>query len=162
MFVAAESRSPPPPELVPGEALLWKMADVKGMITRHLVTGYLVTSYRCFVWDVGKNEVTVNVPINLAEVTVEGKRQGKRTLRGGSFIVPRTPNFVTPEMGETVEIGDLFFRVEGEPVMVFRDVAEPLKVKGLIDAVGAQVRVPGDLGVDVLWRSTGALTSSRT
>jgi hypothetical protein len=153
MSEATESRSRPPPELVPGEALLWKMADVKGLITRRLVTGYLVTTYRCFIWNVGKNEVTANIPMSLTDVTVEGKRQGKRTLRGGSFIVPRTPNYVTSTMGETVEIGDLFFRVEGELVMVFRDVAEPVKVKGVIDAVRAQVRVPGGLGVDILWRS---------
>ena len=78
MSEAAEASSPPPPGLVPGEIPLWKMADVKGLIIRHLVTGYLVTSYRCFIWDVEKDAVTVNVPITLAEVTVERKWQGKR------------------------------------------------------------------------------------
>jgi hypothetical protein len=142
----------PPPELVQGEALLWKMADVKGLVTRRLVTGYLVTSYRCFIWDVKMNVVTVNVPIGLADVTVEGKRQGKRALRGGSFVVPKTADYFQPTMGEPVEVGDLFFRVEGEPVMVFRAVSEPDKVKSLIDALRARVRVPAGLGVDHLWK----------
>jgi hypothetical protein len=155
MFEAAGARSPPPPELVQGEVLFWKMANVKGLIMRHLVTGYLVTSYRCFIWDVEKNAVRVNIPISLTDVTVEGKRHGKRARRGGSFIVPKTADYVPPTMGEPVEIGDLFFRIEGEPVMVFRGVAEPVKVKALIDALRAQVRVPRGLGVDALWRSSG-------
>ncbi len=162
MSEAAEARSPPPPALVQGEALLWKMADVKGLIMRHLVTGYLVTSYRCFIWDVERNAVRVNVPITLTDVTVEGKRQGKRARRGGSFIVPRIPNLVPPAMGEPVEIGDLSFRIEGERVMVFRGVAEPVKVKALIDALRAHVRVPRGLGVDVLWRSSGEPAGYRT
>ncbi len=162
MFEAAEARSPPHPELVQGEVLFWKMADVKGLIMRHLVTGYLVTSYRCFIWDVEKNAVRVNVPISLTDVTVEGKRQGKRARRGGSFIVPKTADYVPPTMGEPVEIGDLFFRIGGEPVMVFRGVAEPVKVKALIDALRAQVRVPRGLGVDALWRSSGEPAGHRT
>ena len=162
MSEAAEAGRAPPPELVQGEALLWKMADVKGLITRRLVTGYLVTSYRCFIWDVKMNTVTVNVPIGLADVTVEGKRQGKRALRGGSFIVPKTADYYQPTMGELVEIGDLLFRVEGEPVMVFRGVSEPARVKSLIDTLRAQVRVPRGLGVDYLWRSPDEEAGHRT
>ena len=149
----------PPPELVRGEAPYWKMADVKGRIVRHLVTGYLVTNYRCFIWDVERNLVTVNVPIGLADVTVEGKRPGKRSRRGGNFIVPRTVNYAQPTMGEPVEIGDLYFRVKGEPVMVFRDVAQPLNVKALIDALrahaNAHMKAPRGLGVDALWSDSG-------
>jgi hypothetical protein len=37
--------------------------------------------------------------------------------------------------------------------MVFREVAEPRKVKALIDALRAQARVPIGLGVDALWKS---------
>jgi hypothetical protein len=155
MSEAAQAGESPPPELVQGEWVFWKMADMKGLIMRHMVTGYLVTSYRCFIWDVEKNAVRVNVPISLTDVTVEGKRQGKRAKRGGCFIVPKTADYVPPTMGEPVEIGDLFFRVKGEPVMVFLGVAEPLKVKALIDALRAQVRVPRGLGVDALWRSAG-------
>ncbi|MDA4113156.1 MAG: hypothetical protein OK474_03830 [Thaumarchaeota archaeon] len=151
MSEGAEAGRPPPPDLVEGEVPLWKMADVRGLFVRHLITGYLVTSYRCFIWDVEKNAVTVSVPINLADVTVEGKRQGKRQRRGGSFIVPRTADFVPPAMGEPVEIGDLFFRMEGRPVMVLRAVAEPVRVKSLIDALRSQVRVPPGLGVDSFW-----------
>jgi hypothetical protein len=161
MSEAAKTRSPPPPELVQGEALLWKMADVKGLITRRLVTGYLVSSYRCFIWDVQRNAVMVNVPIGLADVTVEGKRQGKRAMRGGSFIVPKTADYFQPTMGEPVEIGDLFFRIEGELVMVFRGVSEPVKVKSLIDALRAQVRVPPGLGADYLWKSSSELVPRR-
>jgi hypothetical protein len=153
MSVAAEAKEPPPPELVQGEVLFWKMADMNGLIMRHLVTGYLVTSFRCFIWDVERNAVKVNVPISLTDVTAEGKRPGKRARRGGNFIVPKTADYVPPTMGEPVEIGDLFFRIEDEPVMVFREVAEPLEVKALIDALRAQVRVPRGLGVDVLWKS---------
>jgi len=42
---ALGAKEPPPPELVRGEAPYWKMADVKGLVVRHLVTGYLVTNY---------------------------------------------------------------------------------------------------------------------
>ena len=156
-----EAGSPPPPELVEGEAPLWKMADVKGLFVRHLITGYLVTSYRCFIWDVGRNAVTVSVPIGLADVTVEGTRQGKRTIRGGSFIVPRTADYVAPTMGVLVEMGDLFFRVGEKPVMVFRAVAEPVRLKALIDALRAQVRVPAGLGVDHLWSGPGVSAGRR-
>jgi hypothetical protein len=162
MSEAAETRRPPPPDLVEGEAPLWKMADVKGLFVRHLITGYLVTSYRCFIWNVEKNAVTVNVPIPLADVTIEGARHGKRTRRGGSFIVPRTADYVPPAMGEPVEIGDLFFRAEGKPVMIFRSVAEPAKLKALIDFLRAQVTVPPGLGVDLLWSSPGESTGRRT
>jgi hypothetical protein len=158
----ASEEGRPPPELVQGEALLWKMADVKGLVTRRLVTGYLVTSYRCFIWDVKTNVVTVSVPMGLAEVTVEGKRQGKRALRGGSFVVPKTADYFQPTMGEPVEMGDLFFRIQGETVMVFRAVSEPTKVKSLIDALRAQVRVPLGLGVDYLWRGPGEEVGQRT
>lgn len=145
----------PPPDLVPGEVPLWKMGDVKGLVFRRLVTGYLVTSYRCFVWDVNRNVVTISVPVALADVTVQSSRPGKRKLKGGSFIVPKTADYVPPPMGEPVEIGDLLFRVSGEPVMVFRDVSEPTKVKALVDTVRARVRIPPGLGVDVLWRNPG-------
>jgi hypothetical protein len=155
MFEAAEAKEPPPPELVQGEMLFWKMADVKGLITRRLVTGYLVTSYRCFIWDVERNTVTMNVPISLADVTVQGKKRGKRAMRGGSFIVPKTADYFQPTMGEPVEIGDLFFRVEDKPIMVFREVTEPLKVKELIDNLRTHVSIPPGLGVDVLWKSPG-------
>jgi hypothetical protein len=147
------SSEPPPADLVPGEAPLWKKGDVKGFLVHQLVTGYLVTSYRCFIWDVRSNTVSVSVPVRLADVTVEGSRQGKRTLKGGSFIVPRIPDYVPPPMGEHVEVGDLVFRADGEVVMVFRDVAEPAKVKGLIDAVKQRVKVPAGLGVDFVWKS---------
>jgi hypothetical protein len=154
MFEAAEAKVPPPPELVPGEVLLWKMADVKGLITRHLVTGYLVTSYRCFIWDVAKNIVTVNVPIGLTDVMVDAKQMGKRAMRGGTFIVPKTADYVPPTMGEPVEVGNLVFRIESETAMVFRGVSEPVRLKSLIDALRTNVRVPSGLGVDVLWKSS--------
>jgi hypothetical protein len=166
MSEAAEAKEPPPPELVRDEMPFWKMADVKGLIVRHLVTGYLVTNYRCFIWDVESNAVEVNVPISLADVTVEGKRRGKRSKRGGSFIVPQTADYVPPPMGEPVEIGDLLFLVKGEPVMVFREVAEPLKVKALIDALRAHARAHArgleGLGVDTLWKGSGELGGRRT
>jgi hypothetical protein len=161
--VSGAKEPPPPPDLVRGEAPYWKMADVRGLVVRHLVTGYLVTNYRCFIWDVESNVVTVNVPIGLADVTVEGKRPGKRSRRGGNFIVPHTVNYPQPTIGEPVEIGDLVFRVKGEPVMVFRDVAEPLNVKGLIDALRAHAKAhtmaPRGMGVDALWRSPGEATA---
>src|SRR5579863_108760 len=105
------AENPPPPDLVRGEAPYWKMADVKGLVVRHLVTGYLVTNYRSFIWDVESNVVRVSVPIGLAEVTVERRRPGKRSRRGGNFIVPQTVNYAQPTMGEPVEIGDLLFLV---------------------------------------------------
>jgi len=155
----AEAGVPPPAELVKGEAPFWKMADVKGRIVRHLVTGYLVTNYRCFVWDVETNAVTTSVPIGLADVTVEGRRPGKRARRGGTFIVPRTADYLPPTMGEPVEVGDLVFSVRGERVMAFREVAEPLKVKALIEALRAYLKShaapPRGLGVDALWRGSG-------
>ena len=163
---ASGSKEPPPPELVRGEAPYWKMADVKGLIVRHLVTGYLVTNYRCFIWDVDSNVVRASVPIDMADVTVEGSRPGKRSRRGGNFIVPQTVNYARPTMGEPVEIGDLFFRVKGEPVMVFRDVAEPLNVKALIDALKAHAKAhmsaPRGLGVDALWKDSGEAAGNRT
>lgn len=152
---SAAGAKQPLPELVRGEAPFWKMADVKGFVVKRLVTGYLVTNYRCFIWDVESNVVKVNVPIELAEVTVEARRRGKRERRGGSFFVPQTADYVPPTMGEPVEIGDLFFRIKGETVMVFQDVAEPLKVKSLIDALRAHakahMRAPKGTGVDALW-----------
>lgn len=160
------AENPPPPELVRGEAPYWKMADVKGLIVRRLVTGYLVTNYRCFIWDVDSNVVRASVPIDLADVAVEGRRPGKRSRRGGNFIVPQTVNYDRPTMGEPVEIGDLHFRVKGDPVMVFRDVAEPLKVKSLIDALRAHskahMRAPRGLGVDALWIDKEEVAGSRT
>ncbi len=166
MSVAAEAKEPPPPDLVRGEMPFWKMADVKGLIVRRLVTGYLVTNYRCFIWDVERNAVRVNVPIDLADVTVEERRPGKRARRGGSFIVPQTADYPPPAMGEAVEIGDLFFRIKGEPVMVFHEVAEPLKVKALIDALKAHIRAharpPRGLGVDALWRGSGEPSADRS
>jgi hypothetical protein len=159
MSEEAEAKEPPAPELVKGEYLFWKKADMEGLVLRHMVTGYLVTNYRCFIWDVEKNAVTVNVPISLADVTVEGKRQGKRARQGGTFIVPQTINYAQPTMGESVEIGALVFRVKGEPVMVFHGVAEPAKVKMLIDALRVQLRAhqraPRESGVESLWRGSG-------
>jgi hypothetical protein len=156
----------PPADLVRGEAPYWKMADLKGLIVRHLVTGYLITNYRCFIWDVERNVVTANVPIGLAEVTVEGRRKGKRSKRGGNFFVPQTVNYYQPTMGEPVEIGDLYFLVKGAPVMVFKDVAEPLNVKALIDALKdhakAHMRAPRGLGVDSLWSEKGRAMGERT
>jgi hypothetical protein len=156
---APEPEQPPPAELVRGEAPYWKMADVQGRFVRRLVTGYLVTNYRCFIWDVETNTVTANVPIELADVTAEGVRHGKRARRGGNFIVPKTADYVPPTMGEPVEVGDLLFRIDGEPVMVFREVSEPLKVKALIDALRAHLkahaRPPRGLGVDAVWRGSG-------
>jgi hypothetical protein len=160
------AKEPPPPELVRGEAPYWKMADVKGLVVRHLVTGYLVTNYRCFIWDVESNVVRVSVPIGLADVTVEGRRPGKRSRRGGNFIVPQTVNYAQPTMGEAVEIGDLLFIVKGEPVMVFKDVADPLNVKALIDALKAHskahMRAPRGLGVDALWSDPGEAAGNRS
>ena len=161
----AEAKELPPPDLVRGEMPFWKMADVKGLVVRRLVTGYMVTNYRCFVWDVETNAVTFNVPIGLTDVTVDGKRLGKRTKRGGSFIVPQTADYVPPPMGEPIEVGDLFFRIKGETVMVFRDVAEPLKVKALIDALRAHershARPSRGLGVDALWKGSGGVDRHR-
>ena len=148
--------------MVQGEILFWKMADVKGLITRHLVTGYLVTNFRCFIWDVEKNIVEVSVPISLAETEIEGKKIGKRAMRGGSFIVPRTADYIPPPMGEVVEMGDLYFRVGGESVMVFREVVEPEKLKTLIEALRVHVRVPEGLGVDALWRGSIDLSRRRS
>jgi len=167
MSGASGAKEPtPPPELVRGEAPYWKMADVKGLVVRHLVTGYLVTNYRCFIWDVDSNVVRASVPIDLADVTVEGRRPGKRSKRGGNFIVPQTVNYAQPTMGEPVEIGDLLFLVKGEPVMVFRDVAEPLNVKALIDALRAHakahMRAPRGLGVDALWIDHDEATGNRS
>lgn len=162
----AAKQPPPPPDLVRGEAPYWKMADLKGLVLRHLVTGYLVTNFRCFIWDVERNVVTANVPIELADVAVEGRRKGRRSKRGGSFIVPQTVNYAQPTMGEPVEIGDLFFLVKGEPVMVFRDVSDPLNVKALIDALKAHarshMRAPRGLGVDALWSEGGPAAGERT
>jgi hypothetical protein len=68
-------------------------------------------------------------------------------------------------MGEPVEVGDLLFRVEGEAVMSFREVAEPLRVKALIDYlrehVNAGARPPRGLGVDTLWRGSGGPVGRR-
>lgn len=155
------STEPPPPDLVPGEAPLWKMGDVKGFLVHQLVTGYLVTSYRCFIWDVRSNTVRVSVPVTLANLSVDGIRRGKRALRGGNFILPRTPDYIPPPMGEPVEVGNLVFTVEGETVMVFRDVSEPTKVKALIDALKQKVRIPDGLGVDFVWRSPSGVADPR-
>jgi hypothetical protein len=91
MSEAAEAKEPPPPELVRDEMPFWKMADVKGLIVRHLVTGYLVTNYRCFIWDVESNVVEVNVPVSLADVTVEGKRGGRGRSEEAASSCPRRP-----------------------------------------------------------------------
>lgn len=148
-------RKRPPPDLVRGEYPFWKMAEVRGRLVRHLVTGYLITNYRCFVWDVETDMVTASVPIEKGELSVEGLSRGKRTRRGGSFLVPQTADYVPPTMGEPVETGDLAFRVEGKTVMVFRGVSEPLKVKALVEALRAHAKAhmkpPRGLGVDSLW-----------
>ena len=110
--------------------------------------------------------VGIPAAIGLADVTVEGRMLGKRARRGGSFIVPQTADYVPPTMGEPVEIGDLLFRIKGEPVMVFREVSEPLNVKALIDALkahaSAQARPPRGLGVDALWRGSSESAGRRT
>jgi hypothetical protein len=138
----AAKQPPPPPDLVRGEAPYWKMADLKGLVLRHLVTGYLVTNFRCFIWDVERNVVTANVPIELADVAVEGRRKGRRSKRGGSFIVPQTVNYAQPTMGE------------------------PVEVKALIDALKAHarshMRAPRGLGVDALWSEGGPAAGERT
>lgn len=148
-------RKRPPSDLVRGEYPFWKMAEVKGRLVRHLVTGYLITNYRCFVWDVGTDLVTASVPIEQGEIHVEALARGRRTRRGGSFIVPQTADYVPPTMGEPVDIGDLAFQVKGKTVMVFRGVSEPLKVKALVEALRAHARAhmrpPRGLGVDSLW-----------
>ncbi|HEV2390489.1 MAG TPA: hypothetical protein VGS04_07185 [Nitrososphaerales archaeon] len=163
---ASGTREPPPPELVRGETPYWKMADVKGLVVRHLVTGYLVTNYRCFIWDVESNVVRASVPIGLADVTVERRRPGKRSKRGGGFIVPQTVNYAQPAMGEAVEMGDLLFLVKGKPVMAFREVADPLNVKALIDALKAHskahMRPPRGVGVDTLWSDPDEAAGNRT
>lgn len=161
-----EAKEPPHPGLVRGEIPYWKMADVKGRLFRHLVTGYMVTNYRCFIWDVETNAIRTSVPIGMADVAVEGRRPGRRARRGGSFIVPQTADYVAPVMGEPVEAGDLLFSVRGETVMAFSDVAEPLRLKALIDFLrvhaSARARPPPGLGVDVLWRGSGEATGHRS
>jgi len=132
--------------------LLWKMADVTGLLVRRVVTGYLVTNYRSFVWDAGSDSVRVSVPAGAAQVTVEGRRRGRRTMRGGTFVVPRTADRVPPTMGEAVEVGDLFFRVaDGRVAMVFRGVTEPDRVAALATRPGTDARPPAGRGVDSLW-----------
>ena len=160
--VKMESKRPPagapPADLVHGERLLWKMADVKGVFTRRLVTGYLITNFRCFVWDAEKDSVRASVPISRCEIEVSSVRVGVRTRRGGSFMPTMQqgeqagPNLQAPQ-GTSVTMGELTFRVDGEVIMVFREVSEPERVKQLIDGLKALWKVPADPRVEEVVRA---------
>jgi hypothetical protein len=137
------------------------MADVKGVFTRRLVTGYLITNYRCFVWDAEADAVKASVPVTRCEVVVSNVREGVRSRRGGRFLpsMPPTPPTSAEaatekelEEGQTVTIGDVSFGVEGETIMVFREVAEPERVKELVDGLGARGRPPSDERVEAIVR----------
>src|SRR5208283_5194404 len=143
-------QTPPPADLVRGERLLWKMADVKGVFTRRLVTGYLITNYRCFVWDAEADAVRASVPIAKCEVVVSNARAGTRSRLGGRFVPSAPPAAAEtavekePEEGSAVTVGDLSFKADGETVMVFREVAEPERVKELVDGLRALGRSSSD------------------
>lgn len=127
--------APPPADLIEGEALFWKMADVKGIFTRRVVTGYLITNFRCFVWDAEVDEVMASVPVPRCEAVVSYMHKGVRTRRGGRFMQPplddEPPKVVV--QGELTTIGDVSFKVDDKTLMVFREIAEPEKVKRLVD-----------------------------
>ena len=153
-------RASPPADLVRGERLLWKMADVKGLLTRRLVTGYLITNYRCFVWDAEADAVRASVPVDKCEVTVSNVHSGVRSRRGGRFL-PTTPaadagTGKKEELGATVTIGDLSFSAEGEKIMVFREVADPERVKELVDGLRAVGKPSSDEGVEAVVRAKPA------
>jgi len=149
----------PPTDLVRGERLLWKMADVKGTFTRRLVTGYLITNYRCFVWDAEADAVKASVPVTKCEVVVSNAREGVRSRRGGRFLPSMPPTAAEaetekgPEEGGSVAIGDLSFRTDGETIMVFREVAEPERVKELVDGLRVRGRSSSDDRVEVIVRA---------
>lgn len=142
----------PPTDLVRGERLLWKMADVKGVFSKRLVTGYLITNYRCFVWDAEEDVVRASAPISRCEVEVSNHRFGLRSRRGGRFLPVEPPPPPGPEQAgasdpppeEKGTIGDLSFKVDGQVVMVFREVNDPQKVKELVDGLRARGRPSSD------------------
>ncbi len=144
----------PPTDLVMGERLLWKMADVKGIITRRLIRGYLITNYRCFVWDAETDEVKASVPIDRCEVATFNLREGLKSKRGGRFVpLPPSPGEPPKTEGELiigakVQVGDLRFMVGGESIMVFREVTEPERVKLLVDGLRAAWKPPADPRVE--------------
>lgn len=141
----------PPADLVEGEQLFWKMADVKGFFTRRVVTGYLITNYRCFVWDAEENVVRANVPVSRCEAVVSFMHRGVRSTRGGRFLQP-------PPMGERevddqdrlTTIGDVSFRVGDKTVMIFREVTDPEGVKRLVDSLRLRGDKPADERIDAV------------
>jgi hypothetical protein len=162
-----ESRPPsdtpaPPADLVRGERLFWKMADVKGVFTRRLVTGYLITNFRCFVWDAETDKVKASVPIARCEVVVSNARAGVRSRRGGKFLPAVPPPAAEavpakePEEGKPVTVGDLSFRADGETIMVFREVAEPERVKELVEGLRALAKPSSDERVEAVVRARPA------
>lgn len=141
----------PPADLVEGEQLFWKMADVKGFFTRRVVTGYLITNYRCFVWDAEENVVRASVPVSRCEAIVSFMHRGVRSMRGGRFLQP-------PPMGERevddqdrlTTIGDVSFRVGDKTVMIFREVTDPEGVKRLVDSLRLRGDKPADERIDAV------------
>jgi hypothetical protein len=141
------------------------MADVKGVFTRRLVTGYLITNYRCFVWDAEADVVKASVPVAKCELVVSNTREGARSRRGGSFMpsMPPTPPTESEsekekgaEEDQTVTIGDISFMADGETIMVFRDVVEPERVKELVDGLRALGRSSSDDRVEAIVRAKQA------
>ncbi|MDA4121849.1 MAG: hypothetical protein OK456_01560 [Thaumarchaeota archaeon] len=147
-----------PTDLVMGELLLWKMADVKGILTRRLIRGYLITNYRCFVWDAESDEMKASVPIDRCEVETFNLKSGLKSKRGGRFVplppnpgeLPRTEGELI--MGAKVQVGDLRFLVGGEAIMVFREVTEPERVRQLVEGLRAAWKPPADQRVEEVVR----------
>ena len=80
------------------------MADVRGLFTKRVVTGYLVTNYRCFVWDGETDEVKASVPVARCEVVVSFMRKGVRSKRGGVFLIP--PSAEDPDVRDEDRLSD--------------------------------------------------------
>jgi hypothetical protein len=156
-----DGSSSAPTDLVRGERLLWKMADVKGLFTRRLVTGYLITNFRCFVWDAEADVVRASVPVSKCEVVVSSLREGVRSRRGGKFLPSMPPPAMAaepspemkPEPITKVTLGDVAFRADGETIMVFREVADPGRVKDLVDGLRALARPSADERVEAVIRA---------
>jgi hypothetical protein len=144
MGVEPQKSGPPPADLVEGEQLFWKMADVKGLFTRRVVTGYLITNYRCFVWDAETDAVRASVPLSRCETVVSFMRKGARSARGGRFMQPPTDEPASGVEDRLTTIGDVSFRVDDKTIMVFREVAEPEKVKELVDTLRVRGGFPAD------------------
>jgi hypothetical protein len=137
------------------------MADVKGVFTRRLITGYLITNYRCFVWDAEADAVKASVPINKCEVVVSNAKAGVRSSRGGRFL-PLVPPPVAetgpeePEERKAVTVGDLLFKADGETIMVFREVTDPERVKELVDGLRAMAKPSSDDRIETITRAKTA------